>query len=96
MTDSQVQLACDLLGRAGVASDTIKDAETLGALEVALDVACDIFNERAPDAKWFRDYFSLTGDHWVLTEEGWIPAEMNTREATGSDPVEVLDEVNAP
>jgi hypothetical protein len=52
--------------------------------------------EDAPDRNWWRDYYLLTGDHMVCTEEGWVPAEMNAREVTGEDPDEVLDEVNAP
>jgi hypothetical protein len=26
---------------------------------------------RAPDPQWFRDYFLLTGQHMILTDEGW-------------------------
>jgi hypothetical protein len=58
--------------------------------------AIEDFFDWAPDPHWWRDYFILTGAHMVLTEEGWLPAECNTREATGADPMEVLDEVNAP
>jgi hypothetical protein len=32
----------------------------------------------------------------VLTEVGWIPAEMNTFEATGEKPMKVISEVNGP
>lgn len=49
------------------------------------------FFEQAPDENWFPDYYSLTGDHMVLTEEGWLPADQNTRE----EPMEVFDEVNS-
>lgn len=52
--------------------------------------------DHAPDHNWFRDLFLLTGAHLVLTEEGWIPAEANTLDATGFEPMEILDEVNAP
>lgn len=52
--------------------------------------------EVAPDVKWHRDHALLTGDHWVLTDEGWMPAEHNSPEVIGDDePCEVLDEVNA-
>jgi hypothetical protein len=54
------------------------------------------FFDPAPDENWFRDYYTLTGDHVVLTEEGWIPADQNTVEITGEEPMEILDEVNAP
>lgn len=53
------------------------------------------FFDPAPDEDWFRDFYTLTGDHVVLTEEGWIPADQNTREITGEEPMEILDEVNA-
>lgn len=54
------------------------------------------FLDEAPDDNFFRDLFVLTGDHMVLTEEGWITAESNTDEETNGEPSEVLDEVNAP
>lgn len=46
----------------------------------------------APDETWFQEYFALTGEHMILTEEGWT---------VGSDkvvypPEEILAEVNAP
>jgi hypothetical protein len=53
------------------------------------------FFDPAPDENWFRDYYTLTGDHVVLTEEGWIPADQNTVEVTGEEPMEIFDEVNA-
>lgn len=49
--------------------------------------------ERAPDPQWWADYFRLTGQHMVLTEEGWVPAALNTREETREEPMEVLVEV---
>lgn len=60
----------------------------LGLLERALPQ----FEHNAPDPKWFKEYFALTGAHMVLTEEGWEPGD--AREAY--QPGEVLDEVNAP
>lgn len=49
-----------------------------------------------PDENWYRDYFTLTGKHMILTEDGWVTPELNKKEVTGEDPQEVLDEVNAP
>jgi hypothetical protein len=46
----------------------------------------------APDEKWFQEYFALTGEHMVLTEEGWIPG----KDKAAHRPEEILDEVNAP
>jgi hypothetical protein len=65
------------------------------AMEVLTSLE-DIIGDRAPDTEWWGEYFTLTGDHMHLTEEGWIPAEMNTLAATGSEPLEVIGEVNAP
>ena len=64
------------------------------AMALLSDVA-DRSGEIAPFPEFFKRYFLLTSEHMVLTEEGWIPAECNTREHTGVDPMEVLDEVNA-
>jgi hypothetical protein len=45
------------------------------------------------DPTWWRDYFLFSGDHMILTEEGWERAE----DVDSSDgEVEILDEVNAP
>ncbi len=46
----------------------------------------------APDKTWFQEYFSLTGEHMILTDEGWETG--GAREIY--QPGEVLDEINAP
>jgi hypothetical protein len=66
---------------------------------LALDLlkrADTVIGDVPPDENWYRDYFTLTGEHMILIEEGWVPPELNTKEVTGEDPQEVLDEVNAP
>ncbi len=68
----------------------------MSQLLAGLAVVADLRGEDPPDKDWFRQYFLLTGDHMVLTEEGWIPAACNTKAFTGFDPAEVLEEVNAP
>jgi len=73
--------------------DQLKFDRCMGLIDVLMEFG--LF-EHAPDEDWFRDYFLLTGVHAVLTEEGWIPADQNTVEITGEEPMEVLDEVNAP
>lgn len=88
-------LARDLLIRAGVDSTTVESLGNEESLQIALEVAGDLLNETAPDRTWARDFFSLTKDHWVLTDEGWIPGEFNTWAHTGAEPMEVLMEVNA-
>ncbi len=61
------------------------------ALQYAVFDIDDVFDghEVAPDAQWMRDFFKLTGDHAVLTEDGWM-------EAVHAEGYEVLEEINAP
>ena len=79
-----------MLVRAGVSaglSEGISDDD----LPDTMDLVAEIFAEReAPDKTWWQDLYSLTGEHMVLTDEGWCPAEFV------EDPCEVLLEVNAP
>lgn len=96
MTAEQQETARNLLKRARVSESTIKSCENSRELWVALLVTGDFVNDRAPDKGWFKDFYLLTGDHMQLTDEGWVPAHMNTKEYTGYEPAEVLDEVNAP
>lgn len=76
----------------------MNDALAFQAMAAAYEKAIGLLErvESPPDMNWFKELWSLTGEHMVLTEEGWIPAECNTREHTGSDPADVLDEVNKP
>lgn len=46
-----------------------------------------------PGLKLWRDYYEWTGDHMVLTEEGWERAK--DIEASDEE-IEIFDEVNAP
>lgn len=68
-------------------------------LQAKYDKAMDLLSraeERmdvdAPDANWLGEYYSLTGDHMILTEEGWTPGD-NKPEI---HPDGILMEVNAP
>lgn len=88
-------LTADLLRRAKIAQSTIDRNYSADCLRAMLEVVADL-NDAGPDENWFRDYYLITGEHMQLTEEGWVPAEMNTREYTGEDPAEILDEVNTP
>lgn len=111
MTDKQkAKLVIELLERATVVvAEFAKSLKTGGihsvgksadqhkverGLEV-LDHLTDLFEE-GPDENWWRDFYLLTGDHMVCTNEGWIPAHMNTKKYTGYPPEEIMDEVNAP
>jgi len=53
---------------------------------------------RAPDPQWFRDYFLLTGQHMILTDEGWEDGSSKPAyiEGNDGDASVILDEVNAP
>lgn len=86
-----VTQACGVMAHANTIGRQSSEqlATALGLLERALPRFEDA---TAPDTQWFKDYFLLTGEHMVLTDEGWIhgknaenlPADLR------------LDEVNAP
>jgi hypothetical protein len=72
-------------------------------LEVAmalLERAAWVCSESAPDREWFKDYYLLTGDHMILTDEGWCSGlckDSLLRDYPYEKPqVVILDEVNAP
>jgi hypothetical protein len=50
------------------------------------------FEDGGPDVDWHRDFFLLTGDHMICTDEGWQPGDTEPR----PDADEILCEVNAP
>lgn len=59
-----------------------------------LERAARRFENEEPDENWHRDLYLLTGEHAVLTDEGWSAgAEKDARKRAGHD---ILDEVNAP
>lgn len=39
--------------------------------------AADSFEDSAPDREWFGELYELTGEHMILTDEGWCPGECN-------------------
>jgi hypothetical protein len=90
------EMAKKLLKRARVSADFIEWLSSGYDLHIALEVISHLIDDIPPDVEWLRDYYLINGDRMVLTEEGWIPAEMNTKAYTGSEPCEVLDEVNSP
>ena len=61
-----------------------------------LDRAAVVLEERPQDTNWLRDFYLLTGDHMILTDEGWESGEAkdNVIEQFGNDAI--YDEVNAP
>lgn len=62
--------------------------------------AAEYMESQAPDEMWWREYFLLTGEHMILTDEGWESAsvkESYEREAAEhGESWKPLDEVNAP
>ena len=61
-----------------------------------LERATTMFEEQAPDPEWFRDYFELTGEWMVLTDEGWQPGENKGDIIKDYGIDAILDEINAP
>lgn len=52
--------------------------------------------ETAPDETWYRDLFELTGDHMILTEEGWVPGSLKQQYLDQYGIYALRGEVNAP
>lgn len=48
-----------------------------------------------PGYQLWHDYYGFSGDHMVLTDEGWEPGEVK-QSYLDVDPDAILDEVNAP
>jgi hypothetical protein len=51
---------------------------------------------QAPDSTWWKDYFALTGDHMILTDEGWESGAGKAAYIAEDADWKPLDEVNAP
>lgn len=96
MKNEHQELAKSLLRRCNVTDEVINTLNSNETLMAGLNVAFDVMGEVAPDKSWLKEYYSITGDHMVLTEYGWIPADQNTFEATGEEPLEIRDEINVP
>lgn len=106
MNDQQkAELACRLMERATgcvarmaglIRHSRQRPANKLNRAMTALEHLLDMVDEEAPDAEWWPDYYKLTGQHMILTEEGWEPGE-HAKYYLESDPKwEPLDEVNQP
>lgn len=86
---------------ATIETDANKQWQCKRALEAVKALANHVIDgERPPDNNWWRDYFRLSGDHVVLTEEGWEPAsiyksqpELRAEMAASGG---FLEELNAP
>lgn len=81
---------------------TVNRGEDKGKFETRFDRTMELIDElrdwfdEGPDPTWHKEYFKLTGEHWVCIDEGWVPATMNSKDVTGEEPEEIIDEVNAP
>lgn len=84
---------CDAMG-CGTLSHVVyrfRKGEAQKAFEL-LERAVGMMENEAPDKTWFQEYFALTGEHVILTEDGWTGGA-----SKGSyRPDEILAEVNAP
>ena len=67
-------------------------------LTLALELLSEVENaeQPAPNETWYPRYFRLTGEHRILTEEGWQPGEVKASVLADWGEEAVLDEVNAP
>lgn len=73
------------------------ESETLKKAMDLLDRAADhLADSPAPDATWWKELFQITGEHMILTEEGWESGEGKSAYLTEGDDNPILDEVNAP
>lgn len=48
------------------------------------------------DFNWYRDFYLLTGDHMVRTDEGWEDGDGKQTYIDSGDEDAILEEVNAP
>lgn len=92
---NEIEKSRSLLRRAGVSQLTVDEIPD-EAVGYAIAAIADRISEPVHvDHQWTKDFLTLSGDHYVLTEEGWMPGWVNTHAHTGEEPLEVLDSVNA-
>lgn len=61
-----------------------------------LERAGERFEETPPDAFWWENYFQLTGQHMILTDEGWQDGRQRSEISLEYGEDAILKEVNAP
>lgn len=64
------------------------------AMDLLMRAEDRLADDTAPDPTWWFDLFTLTGDHMVLTEEGWEPGECKESLIAEYGEDHILDEVN--
>lgn len=67
--------------------------KAMSLLERAADRLSD---DTSPDVEWWTDWFELTGEHMILTDEGWEPGSIKAELIEEYGFEAILDEVNAP
>lgn len=68
----------------------------LGKTMDLLRQAGEYLEEHPPTRTWWKEYLELTGEHWVLTEEGWEPGYVVSSYKEEDPEWKPLDEINAP
>ncbi len=90
------------IGRLEIVRDKIHADLTAAQQKLAkamdlLDRASSRFEDATPpDATWYKELFLLTGEHMILTEEGWAGGESKASQLEECGEESILDEVNAP
>ena len=69
-------------------------AEAAKAMDLLDRAAAHMADRSAPDSEWWKEYFLLTGEHMVLTDEGWEPGEVKGSYLQEDPTWTPLDEVN--
>jgi hypothetical protein len=73
-------------------------AEAINKYNVAMNLLRRAVDSeiQAPDVDWFKDFFTLSGDHMILSDEGWECGSAKQSYIDEFGPDSILDEVNAP
>lgn len=61
-----------------------------------LERAGEKLGEDPPDTHWWEDWFTLIGEHVILTDEGWEPGANKDSYLKAGMPEAILGELNAP
>jgi hypothetical protein len=75
--------------------EATKDEQLQKAMDL-LERASEKLSEQPPDNTWWRDYFMLTGEHMICTEEGWQTGSCKQELISEYGDDHILDEVNKP
>ena len=78
------------------------ESRLVTATDLLERIVSSINDRPVGDTSWWRDFFLFTGQHMILTNEGWESGEsrqsyidMATKDGYGIADL-ILDEVNAP